>query len=321
MLERKTTKQSQIMAFLPANMRELCRSQIDFEHAQEIRVRNGKPVVYMENGAERTLLDKGMPYRADENDLREILDYISHYSRYAYENEMRQGFLTVEGGHRIGLSGKVIVEGGRVKNMKYISSVNIRIAHEVRGCADDIFPYVTSERQMMHTLLIAPPGGGKTTVLRDMIRQISDGNQYVKGCTVGVVDERSEIAGMYLGREQNHLGIRTDVLDGCMKAEGMMMLVRSMAPRVLAVDELGMEEDIHAVEYAMHCGCKMVATVHGTSLKEVEEKPYLRKLIEEKRFERYVLLAGSSHAGRVQKIYGRDKKLLFSKQERMELCI
>lgn len=321
MLEKKATKQSQIMAFLPEDMRELCKEQIDFEHAQEIRVRNGKPVVYMERGVEKTLKGRGGEYRADEQDLREILEYISHYSRYAYENEMRQGFLTVEGGHRIGLSGKVIVEGGRVKNMKYISSVNIRIAHEVKGCADKIFPFITAERQILHTLLIAPPGGGKTTVLRDMIRQISDGNLYVRGCTVGVVDERSEIAGMYLGREQNHLGIRTDVLDGCMKAEGMMMLVRSMAPRVLAVDELGMEEDVHAVEYAMHCGCKMIATVHGTSLQEVEEKPYLKKLVEERRFERYVLLSGASHAGRVEQIYDRNKKILCAKQERMELCI
>ena len=120
------------------------------------------------------------------------MDYISHYSLYAYENELRQGFVTVEGGHRVGVAGKVIMEKERVKNIQYISSLNIRVSHEVLGCADRLIPYIVANKQVCHTLIISPPCCGKTTLIRDLIRQISDGNEYVKGCSVGVVDERSE---------------------------------------------------------------------------------------------------------------------------------
>ena len=190
----------------------------------------------------------------------------------------------------MGVMGKAILEEDRVKNLQYISSVNLRMSHEILGCADRVLPFITKNRQVCHTLVISPPRCGKTTLIRDLIRQISDGNSYVKGCTVGVVDERSEIGGCYLGIAQNDLGIRTDVLDCCPKAEGMIMLIRSMAPQVIAVDEIGSMEDIHAIEYAMQCGCKMIASVHGLSMDEASSKPVLGKLIKERRFERYIVL-------------------------------
>lgn len=160
--------------------------------------------------------------------------------------------------------------------MKYISSINIRVSHEVLDCANKIFPYITYNKQMYHTLIISPPRCGKTTLLRDVIRQISDGNRWIKGCTVGVVDERSELGGCYLGVIQNNLGMRTDILDRCPKADGMIMLIRSMAPQVVAVDEIGAKEDVHAIEYAMHCGCKMLATAHGDSMEEICKNLFLK---------------------------------------------
>ena len=136
-----------------------------------------------------------------------MLEYISNYSLYAYEQEMKQGFITIEGGHRVGMTGQAIIENGKVKNLKHISSVNVRMSHEVLGCADKVFPYIANNRSLYHTLVISPPRCGKTTLLRDMIRQISDGNDWVRGMAVGVVDERSEIGGCYMGVDQNHLGI------------------------------------------------------------------------------------------------------------------
>lgn len=187
---------------------------------QPLRVVRGKEEIVLRSGTE--------PYIVTKEELRETMDYISHYSLYAYENELRQGFVTVEGGHRVGVAGKVIMEKERVKNIQYISSLNIRVSHEVLGCADRLIPYIVANKQVCHTLIISPPCCGKTTLIRDLIRQISDGNEYVKGCSVGVVDERSELGGCYLGIAQNHLGTRTDVLDCCPKAEGMIMLIRSM---------------------------------------------------------------------------------------------
>lgn len=251
-------------------------------------------------------------HRITKEEIVETIGYVSRYSLYAYENEMKQGFITIEGGHRVGVSGKVLIENGKVKNMQYISSLNLRISHEIIGCADTVIPYITVNRQMCHTLIVSPPRCGKTTLIRDLIRQISDGNEYVKGCTVGVVDERSEIGGCYMGIAQNQLGIRTDILDCCPKAEGMIMLIRSMAPQVIAVDEIGSAEDIHAIEYAMHCGCKMLASVHGLSIEEVRKKPVLNQLIRQRRFERYVVLDNQQRAGMVKRIFDARGSVLYT---------
>lgn len=281
------------------------KEQFDFSCLQEIRLRTGKPLTVLYRGKEKLLT------KVEQEDIRETLEYISNYSLYAYENEMRQGFITIEGGHRVGMAGKVVMEEGKIKNLKYISSINVRVAHEVKGCADRLFPYITKERQICHTLIISPPRCGKTTLLRDMIRQISDGNRWVKGVPVGVVDERSELGACYMGRAQNDLGIRTDILDCCPKADGMLMLIRSMAPQVIAVDEIGAREEICAIEYALHCGCKMLATAHGVSMEEMKKKPFFEQMIREKRFERYVVLGNEQHMGEILGIYDENGNRIF----------
>ncbi len=302
-------KQKQIFNILSREVKgALEREKIQFEHLQEIRLRAGYPVIIFYKGEERIL-----PLTSTENVIRETLGYVSNYSLYAYENELRQGFITVEGGHRVGMAGQVLIEKGSVKNLKQISSLNIRISHEIPNCADKLFPYITHNKQMYHTLIISPPRCGKTTILRDLIRQISDGNRWVKGCTVGVVDERSELAGCYQGIPQNHMGMRTDVLDGCPKADGMLMLIRSMSPQVVAVDEIGAPEDVQAIKYAMHCGCKMIATVHGNSLEEISKKPLFEQLIQEQCFERYVVLCNRQRIGEVANIYDKcGEEICFS---------
>lgn len=257
---------------------------------------------------------RGKPYIVTREDIREMLEYISNYSLYAYEQEMKQGYITIEGGHRVGMTGQAIIENGKVKNLRYISSINLRMSHEILGCADPIFPYITYNKKLYHTLIVSPPRCGKTTLLRDMIRQISNGNGWINGMSVGVVDERSELGGCYMGVAQNQLGIRTDVLDCCPKAEGMIMLIRSMGPEVIAVDEIGTVEDVHAIEYAMHCGCKMLATVHADSMEELRKKPLFDQMVVEKRFERYVLLENREHVGQVEGIYDSRGTLLYREQ-------
>lgn len=290
----------------------LQENQIPFSKLQEVRLRIGKPLIIVSDNVE-FVLHKII----EKEELMEILEYVSNYSLHAFENELKQGFITIEGGHRVGVTGQVLIENGEVKNIKHISSINIRISHEILNCANVILPYITRNKQICNTLIISPPRCGKTTLLRDLVRQISDGSRWVKACTVGVVDERSELGGCHLGVPQNQLGIRTDVLDNCPKSKGMLMLIRSMSPQVIAVDELGSLEDIHALEYAMHCGCRMVATVHAASMEELRAKPLFEQMVKERRFERYVVLGNQHRIGEINGIYDDRGSLLF---EEGSLC-
>ena len=285
------------------------RNEIPFDKLQEIRLRIGKQLIVIADNMEWVMREI-----IGEEEFMETLEYICKYSLYAFENELRQGFITIEGGHRVGISGQVFVENGEIKNFKNISSMNIRISHEVLNCADRILPYVTQNRVVLNTLIVSPPRCGKTTLLRDLIRQVSDGNRYVKGCTVGVVDERSEIGGCYLGIPQNQIGMRTDILDACPKSKGMMMLVRAMAPNVIAVDELGGVEDVHAMEYAINCGCKMLATVHGNSMEEIRRKPLFENLVKEHCFERYIVLGNKGKVGTIEGIYDNRGTQLYTER-------
>ena len=235
------------------------------------------------------------------------MEYISNFSFYAFEDEIRQGFITISGGHRIGINGKVILDNEKIRSMKYISFINVRLSHQVEGCANKVMPYLYNDQgDCFHTLIISPPRCGKTTLLRDVIRQLSNGSSSYPGLMIGVVDERSEIGASYMGVPQNNLGVRTDVLDCCPKAKGMMMLIRSMSPRVIAVDEVGSDEDIKAIKYVMNCGSKLIATVHGNSIEDIKNKPILDELVNKKLFERYILLNNKTEIGHLEGIYDKE---------------
>lgn len=289
----------------------LSRVNFNYELLQEIRLRVNAPLLVIYDNKEYFITEQSElacdeidTYIITKNEIRETMEYISNYSLYAFEEELKQGFITITGGHRVGIIGKAVLEENKIKSMKHISFINIRLSHQVKGCADKVIPYITSgQDECYHTLIISPPRCGKTTLLRDVIRQISDGDETRSGVTVGVVDERSEIGACYMGIPQNELGIRTDVLDCCPKAKGMLMLIRSMSPRVIAVDEVGSGEDIDAIEYVMNCGCKIIATVHGNSIEDIRNKPILGKLVREKLFERYILLNNHDGVGHLEEIY------------------
>lgn len=297
----------QVLNILPVRIREnIKKLHLNYLHLQEIRIRMNQFIILNYSGREIVMEEK-----ANALDIKEMLEYISQYSLYAYEEELKQGFITIEGGHRVGFSGKAILENGIIKNMKYISSINIRVSHQIIGCSKSILPYIVKDKKICHTLIISPPRCGKTTILRDIIRLSSDGNNLMEGVTVGVVDERSELAGTYQGVAQNNLGCRTDVLDACPKVEGMMMLVRSMSPEIIAIDEIGKEEEILALEYAMHCGCKILGSVHGSSLEEIKKKPILKLLMEGKMFERYIVLGNTPKVGSIKGVYDGSSNLLY----------
>ena len=310
----------EILHIFPDYMRERWRKVAAApDNLQEIRLRIGKEIIIISDNKEWYLGDDGelteeheKSVLISERDMEAILNHICEYSLYAFADEIRQGFLTIPGGHRIGLAGQVILqEEGKIRNMKHIGYMNVRISHEIKGAADGVLPYIYEDGKLLDTLLISPPGCGKTTLLRDMIRQVSDGNRYAKGMNVGVVDERSELAGSYLGRPQNDIGMRTDILDGCPKVLGMMMMIRSMAPKAVAVDELGCEEDMKAVYQVMRSGSRIIATVHGDSLEDAMHKNFLTDIREQKVFGRYILLGKVKGKCMVKAIYDRSFALCY----------
>ena len=302
-----------ILQLFPLDRRDFWRQTASCqENVQEIRLRAGRPVVIHKDGREVVLTEEGLftdnlrlAHLAEQEELEGLLQHICHYSIYAFEEELRQGYITVSGGHRVGVSGQAVPgAGGQLHTIKNIAFINIRIAHQVRGAGDTVLPRLYREGGLKSTLILSPPGCGKTTLLRDLIRQISDGNRFGPGMTVGVVDERSEIAGSFCGRPQNDVGMRTDVLDACPKALGMMMLLRAMSPQVICIDELGSREELEALKCAAACGCRILATAHGESVEDAgrrfgEGQAALRQL-----FQTFLLMGKEDGKCVVKKIVG-----------------
>lgn len=305
----------EIYGILPGDLRRIVSQLPSGSLAElvEIRLRSERPLMvnlirhdaFLTRESKFTS-DPAAAYRVSGEDMLKTIQLMSNSSIYALEEELRNGFLTLPGGHRVGLVGKVNLQEGRIKTISHIGGLNIRLARQFPGTADKALPFLIEKKtnRLYHTLILSPPCCGKTTLLRDIIRQVSNGIPALnfRGITVGVVDERSEIAGCYKGIPQLDVGLRTDVLDACPKAQGMILLIRSMSPEVLAVDEIGRMEDIQALEEALNAGIRVVATIHGSSLEDLTRRPALQYLLEQRIFQRVVVLGREQGIGTLQEI-------------------
>ena len=324
-----------ILIKLPESMRDRIEKlpAQTLQQLEEIRIRTNTDTLLISGGREYSLRD-GDEITAEV--LEEILNRLLDYSYYAYEEELSRGYITIEGGHRVGICGRVTLENGQVHLIKDVSSLNIRRSREITGasekilgavlspakapaesvpnagisagCGDEKSP-VTSDLSgtcssaagcgrmvVRNTLIISPPKCGKTTMLRDLARNLSNA-----GFRIGICDERSEIAGCYDGKTSYDLGPRTDVLDGCPKADGILMLIRAMSPDVVMTDEIGKPEDAAAIRSALSAGVKIITTIHGSSFEDAA-KSAVGSLITDHVFETLIFLSAQPVTGTVEKI-------------------
>jgi stage III sporulation protein AA len=310
-VQEEDSKMETVLAFLPKTIIEQLEQIPPFQQIEieEIRIRIDRPI-------EVTMAGKSifLPYKVLAEDAQHLLNKISRHSIYALEEELRRGYITIDGGHRVGLAGKVILDEGKVKAIRDISSFNIRIAKEKIGIAEPLIPALY-DRHWQHTMIIGPPQTGKTTLLRDIARIVSSGehDKGIPAYKVGIVDERSEIAGCVNGIPQLTFGARVDVLDACPKAEGMMMMIRSMSPDVLVVDEIGRLEDTEAILEAVNAGIKLMMTTHGESFDDIRNRPSLKRILDQGIFQRYVELSRQKGPGTITKMKDSNGKEISNK--------
>ncbi len=241
--------------------------------------------------------------------ILDILLNVSKNSIYAIQNDINNGFVVIRGGHRIGISGEVVYVDDKIKNIKNICSLNIRVARQIYGCADLVLPKIISGNTFLNTLIVSPPGCGKTTLIRDIIRQISNGipSLNFKGKNVALIDERGEIASVYEGIPSLDVGIRTDIMSNVNKASGMKMMIRSMAPDIVATDEIGKKEDIVAIKEAILSGVKVIFTMHGDSIKSILKNENIKELLNLNIFSKIILLSNGKIPGIIEKVYDTEK--------------
>jgi stage III sporulation protein AA len=303
-MRKQTMSQAKVwegtLGFFPPNIRAIL-SKIP-EEAQnrvlEIRLRVNQPVELVLGDSSAWLRPDGVltshiraAYGLGPADLKAVMNSFTAGSFYALEETIAQGYLALPGGHRVGIAGFTLCEAGRVRLIRNISSLNFRIARPIRGIARPLLPLLWEKGRFLKTLLLSPPAAGKTTLLREIVRMVSNGvpELSIPGIRVGVADERSEIAGCFLGEPQLDVGRRTDVLDGCPKREGVYLLLRAMNPQLIATDEIGAGGDLQIIEDIINTGVAFLATAHARNLKEAVGRPGLKKILDTGRVERLVV--------------------------------
>ncbi|WP_079530251.1 stage III sporulation protein AA [Halobacillus hunanensis] len=276
----------EIIRLFPEHYHPLLLKEVEWMSVQEIRLRVHQRLEVLDSRGVRTLTD----IRLSSEDLSFVLNQISQFSLYRLKDEIKEGFITIEGGHRVGLAGKANTINRDIETLKYISFMNIRIARSTVSLAEKIIPHLLVRGRWQNTLIIGPPHSGKTTLLRELSKCIGSDSSLKKASKVALIDERSELAACHQGIPQLDVGVRTDVMDACPKAEGMMMMIRSMSPEVILVDELGGERDAEAVREAVYTGVQVICSIHGNNLESVQKRHAASSLISEQAFDRYIVL-------------------------------
>ncbi len=317
LLTEKAVIRNEIGSYLTAGLKEKVLNLPDecYPKLEEIRLRAAKPLQlrigekdYGLNSRAELVENLNESYMVTADDIYRILASISDNSLYAFAEEIRRGFITIPGGHRVGLAGQVILQGNDIHSIKDISAICFRVAREVKNCAQALLPQICtgSKRTTVNTLIISPPRCGKTTILRDLARLLSTGGKLVQPQNVVIIDERSEIAGCYRGIPQLDVGPRTDVLDSCPKAMGMMMAIRSLSPQVLITDEIGSREDLQAVYDCVNAGVAVITSIHAKNLDDIKKRPQLNELLNTGVFKTLVVLSRRSGPGKVEEIIRWD---------------
>lgn len=271
-----------LLEYFPNRIGQVIKDNLnidDYNLLEEIRIRVSKPII-LKLGNENKVLN----YKITTQDILEIMERITENSMYSYQKQICSGYVTLKGGHRVGITGNVVMEDNKVININYIYSLNFRISRQIIGVSKKIIKEIIDEDKIYNTLIISPPGAGKTTILRDLIRNISARK------TIGVVDERGEIAAMYKNEPQNDMGLKVDILSNVSKALGMRMLVRSMAPDIICADEIGTKEDVEAIKYGITSGVKGIFTAHGDNIDNIKQSPILKELLELKIIDKIIIL-------------------------------
>ena len=291
---KRKIKMDEILRYFPNKIYQIFSNLLQenpqiANELQEIRIRVDKPIILKLR--EKDLI---LQYNILQTEILQIVERLCENSIYAYKNQICEGFITIKGRHRVGLTGSCVIENGKITNIKYISSLNIRIAREVKNCSTRILREIIDieNKTIYNSIIVAPPGRGKTTILRDIIRRLSDGIEEInfRGKTCGVVDERGEIAAMYKGAPQNDVGIRTDIIENVSKNKGIHMLIRTMAPEIIACDEIGSKEDVEAIHYALYSGVKGIFTMHGKNVEDIKNNKQIYELIENREIQKIIFL-------------------------------
>lgn len=290
MISTYTSPFEQAAEYLPVRIREqLYRlSELERKQTHELRLRLQRP--FAVSMCNRQLI----PIQSmiiTPRDIEDSFKQVCEYSIHTYSRELAQGFITVRGGHRVGICGTAVVKSGEIESIKDISGLNIRIARQVLGCANEITDTLTCHG-IASILLIGAPSSGKTTILRDLCRQIG------KKHKLSIIDERGEIAASYRGTPQNDVGENSDVLDGYPKSAGVITALRALSPQVIVCDEIGGEDDCQSLRSGVHSGVKLLATAHADSVEDIYRRKHIAALLFEGAFDYIVLLSG----GKVKQI-------------------